>query len=74
MPLINPLISVTGKDWRTITIRPGIAIGQFFSAILDFLIIAFILFVTIRILQKLKRQEHVTKCINRKLPHYIPRT
>ncbi len=59
MPLINPLISVTGKDWRTITIGPGIAIGQFLGAILDFLIIAFILFVAIRALQKLKRQEDV---------------
>ncbi|WP_414573812.1 large conductance mechanosensitive channel protein MscL [Nostoc sp. CCY 9925] len=59
MPLINPLISVTGKDWRTITISPGIAIGQFLGAILDFLIIALILFIGIRALQKLKRQEDV---------------
>lgn len=60
MPLINSLISMTSKDRRTITIEPGIAIGQFLGAILDFLIIAFILFVAIRTLQKLKRQEHVT--------------
>ncbi|WP_392477507.1 large conductance mechanosensitive channel protein MscL [Nostoc sp. C110] len=59
MPLINPLISVSGKEWRTITIGPGIAIGQFLGAIIDFLTIALILFVAIRALQKLKRQEDV---------------
>ncbi|MEJ6480513.1 large conductance mechanosensitive channel protein MscL [Nostoc punctiforme UO1] len=59
MPLINPLISVTGKEWRTITIGPGIAIGQFVGAIIDFLIIALILFVAIRTLQTFKRQEDV---------------
>jgi large conductance mechanosensitive channel len=57
MPLINPLISFAGKDWRTITIGPGIAIGKFFGSILDFVIIAFVLFLAIRALQKLKRQE-----------------
>lgn len=59
MPLINPLIGVTGKEWRTITIGPGIAIGQFLGAIIDFLIIALILFVAIRTLQTFKRQEDV---------------
>jgi large conductance mechanosensitive channel len=59
MPLINPLISVSGKEWRTIAIGPGIAIGQFLGAIIDFLTIALILFVAIRALQKLKRQEDV---------------
>ncbi|ACC81348.1 large conductance mechanosensitive channel protein MscL [Nostoc punctiforme] len=59
MPLINPLIGVTGKEWRTITIGPGIAIGQFLGAIIDFLIIALILFVAIRTLQTFKRQEEV---------------
>ncbi|QHG18795.1 large conductance mechanosensitive channel protein MscL [Nostoc sp. ATCC 53789] len=59
MPLINPLIGVTGKELRTIAIGPGIVIGQFLGAIIDFLTIALILFVAIRALQKLKRQEDV---------------
>ncbi|MBH8554210.1 large conductance mechanosensitive channel protein MscL [Nostocaceae cyanobacterium CENA357] len=59
MPLVNPLIAVGGKDWRTITIGPGIAIGQFFGAIVDFVIIALILFLAIQALQKFKRQEEV---------------
>ncbi|BAZ52434.1 large conductance mechanosensitive channel protein [Nostoc sp. NIES-4103] len=60
MPLINPLVGLSGKDWRTITVGPGIAIGQFLGSIVDFLIIAFILFVAIQALQKFKRQEDTT--------------
>ena len=60
MPLINPLVGFSGKDWRTITVGPGIAIGQFLGSIVDFLIIAFILFVAIQALQKFKRQEDTT--------------
>ncbi|QSJ17111.1 large conductance mechanosensitive channel protein MscL [Nostoc sp. UHCC 0702] len=60
MPLINPLVSLSGKDWRTITVGPGIAIGQFLGSIVDFLIIALILFVAIKALQKIKRQEDTT--------------
>ncbi|WP_016953435.1 large conductance mechanosensitive channel protein MscL [Anabaena sp. PCC 7108] len=59
MPLMNPLITLPGQDWRTISIGPGIAIGRFFGSIVDFLIIAFVLFVTIQALQKFKRKEQV---------------
>lgn len=59
MPLINPLIALSGKDWRTLTIGSGIKIGQFLGSVVDFLIIAFILFLAIRTLQKFKRQEAV---------------
>jgi len=59
MPLINPLIAVAGKDWRTITVGPGIAIGKFLGSIVDFIIIALVLFVAIQALQKFKRKEEV---------------
>jgi large conductance mechanosensitive channel len=60
MPLMNPLLSFAGKDWRTITISPGIKIGHFLGAIVDFVIIALVLFMAIRALQKFKRQEEGT--------------
>ncbi|MFN6567764.1 large conductance mechanosensitive channel protein MscL [Dendronalium sp. ChiSLP03b] len=60
MPLINPIVALSGKDWRTITIGPGIAIGKFLGSIVDFAIVALILFVAIQALQKFKRQEEVT--------------
>lgn len=57
MPLINPLIALSGKDWRTITIGSGIKIGHFLGSVVDFLIIAFVLFLAIRAIQRFKKQE-----------------
>ncbi|WP_096587898.1 large conductance mechanosensitive channel protein MscL [Calothrix sp. NIES-2098] len=59
MPLINPFVAVAGKDWRTITIGPGIAIGKFLGSIVDFVIIALVLFLAIRALQRFKKKEEV---------------
>lgn len=59
MPLINPVIALAGKDWRELTIGPGIALGKFLSAIVDFAIIAFVLFLAIQAIQKFKRKEEV---------------
>ncbi|MBW4554501.1 MAG: large conductance mechanosensitive channel protein MscL [Trichormus sp. ATA11-4-KO1] len=59
MPFINPLVAVTGEDWRTITVGPGIRIGSFLGAIVDFIIITLIIFVAVRALQRFKRQEEV---------------
>lgn len=59
MPLINPLAAMAGADWRTITIPPGIAIGKFLGAVVDFIIIAFVLFLAIRAITRFKRQEEV---------------
>lgn len=59
MPLINPLIPA--GDWRALTIPPGseegIRIGTFLGSIVDFVIIAFALFLLIRASAKLKRPE-----------------
>jgi large conductance mechanosensitive channel len=55
MPLINPLIP--GGDWRTMEIGPGVKIGSFVGTILDFLIIAFVIFMVVKTLNRLKRKE-----------------
>lgn len=63
MPLINPL--VPGGNWREaiIPIPPGsdagINIGAFLGAIVDFVIIALVLFVMIRAIERSKRQAEV---------------
>jgi large conductance mechanosensitive channel len=59
MPFVNPIMALAGKDWRTLTIGPGIAIGKFLSSVVDFAIIAFILFLAIQAIQKFKRKEEV---------------
>ena len=48
MPLLNPLLAVTGADWRGWTIPPGLKIGAFLGTVLDFLIIALALYLAIR--------------------------
>jgi large conductance mechanosensitive channel len=57
MPLINPITALAGKDWQTLTIPPGIAIGKFLGAVVDFIIIAFVIFLIVRAIAQLKREE-----------------
>lgn len=61
MPLLNPLVSAAGKDWRTLEIGPGIKIGSFLGSIVDFLIIALVLYLVIRALARFKRQEEAVE-------------
>lgn len=53
--IINPILSQAGTNWREATIGPGIAIGSFLGAILDFLIIALILYFIIRAIERARR-------------------
>lgn len=55
MPLVNPLIP--GGDWRTMEVGPGIKIGSFLSATLDFLIVAFVIFLAVKAINSLKKKE-----------------
>lgn len=55
MPLINPLIP--GGDWKTIVIGPGIKIGNFLGTALDFLIIAFVIFMMIKGINAAQKKE-----------------
>ncbi|MEO0489956.1 MAG: large conductance mechanosensitive channel protein MscL [Cyanobacteria bacterium P01_A01_bin.123] len=57
--LINPMLSQAGTDWREAVVGPGVKIGSFFGTIIDFVIIAFVLFLIVRSIQKAKRQEEV---------------
>jgi large conductance mechanosensitive channel len=59
--LVNPILDQAGADWREATIGPGIAIGSFFGAVVDFLIIALILFLMIRSIERTRRAMAVQK-------------
>jgi large conductance mechanosensitive channel len=56
MALINPLLTQMGGDWQKLMFGP-IALGKFLAAILNFLIIAFAIYLVIRAIAKFKRQE-----------------
>ncbi|HEY9877604.1 MAG TPA: large conductance mechanosensitive channel protein MscL [Leptolyngbyaceae cyanobacterium] len=57
--LINPLLAQTGTDWREIVVGPGIRLGHFLGTIVDFLIIAFVLYLVVKAYERLKRKEAV---------------
>jgi large conductance mechanosensitive channel len=55
MPIINPL--VPGGDWRVLEIGPGIKIGSFLGTIVDFLFVAFAVFLIVKTINRLKKKE-----------------
>jgi large conductance mechanosensitive channel len=55
MPLINPLIP--GGDWKNIQVGPGVKLGSFLSTVLDFLIIAIVIFLMVKAINKLRKKE-----------------
>jgi large conductance mechanosensitive channel len=55
MPLINPLIP--GGDWKNAQVGPGIKIGHLFGSIVDFLIIAFVIFLMVKGINSAMRKQ-----------------
>jgi large conductance mechanosensitive channel len=55
MPIINPLIP--GGDWKTIEFGPGIKIGSFLGTVLDFIIVAFAIFLMIKAINRFNKKE-----------------
>ena len=61
MPVLNPILSVAGEDWKTavFTIGPiSLKWGSFLSNLINFVIIAFVIFLIAKILM---REEKVSK-------------
>lgn len=55
MPVINPLIP--GGDWKTIEFGPGIKLGSFMGTVIDFVIVAFAIFLLVKAITRFKRKE-----------------
>ncbi|HEY0978843.1 MAG TPA: large conductance mechanosensitive channel protein MscL [Flavobacteriales bacterium] len=55
MPLVNPLIP--GGDWKTIEVGPGVKLGSFLGNILDFLVIAIVIFLMVRAINATRKKE-----------------
>lgn len=66
MPLLNPLMP--GGHWKTMEIGPGVKIGSFLAAALDFLIIAFVLFLFVKLINSLKHKEETKPAGPAELP------
>src|SRR5580693_4885729 len=57
MPPISFLTSKEGGDWRTVTVGPNIKLGDFAGTVLDFLIVAFAIFLVVKGINSLKKKE-----------------
>ena len=55
MPIINPLIP--GGDWKLIQVGTGIKIGSFIGTVVDFIIVAFAVFLMIKALNRLQKKQ-----------------
>ena len=55
MPLINP--AIPQGDWRSYEVGPGVKLGAFAGTLLDFTLIAFVIFLIVKGINKLKRKE-----------------
>jgi large conductance mechanosensitive channel len=53
--VINPLIGGEDNNWQDLVIGPGIAIGNFISTIINFLIIALVLFFIVKAYERMQR-------------------
>ena len=55
MPLLTPLMPV--GDWRELEVGPGIKIGSFLGTVLDFVFLAFAVFLMVRTINRMKKKE-----------------
>lgn len=57
MPPIGYVMSKGGGDWRNYTVGPGVKVGDFGGTILDFFIVAASIFLVVKGINALKKQE-----------------
>lgn len=55
MPILNPMIP--GGDWKTIEVGPGIKLGSFIGTVVDFIIVAFAIFLLIKAINRFQKKE-----------------
>jgi len=60
MPIMNPLLKMYGGDWRALQIGPGIKLGNFLSTVIDFLIMAIVIFLIVKALNQMQKKKDVT--------------
>lgn len=66
MPVLNPLIP--GGDWRAMEVGPGIKIGSFLGTVLDFVFVAFAVFIIVKGINRMKKKEEVKPPVIAEVP------
>ena len=58
IPLINPVMPK--GNWQQLVIYPGIKLGNFLAVVLNFVIVALVLFLIVKAVNRIRRSEVVT--------------
>jgi large conductance mechanosensitive channel len=66
MPLLNPIMP--GGDWRTMEVGPGVKIGSFLATTFDFIVIAFVVFLVVKGINRLKKKEEAKPAAPAEVP------
>jgi large conductance mechanosensitive channel len=66
MPLLNPIMP--GGDWRTMEFGPGVKIGSFLATTFDFIVVAFVIFLAVKGINKLKKKEEAKPAAPAEVP------
>jgi len=67
MPLLNPLMPK--GHWRDWVIEPGIKMGNFLSTVLNFTIVAIVMFGVVRLLHGRRKKQEAKKAAGEELDH-----
>jgi large conductance mechanosensitive channel len=66
MPILNP--AIPGGDWRAMEVGPGIKLGSFMGTVLDFVFIAFAIFIMVKTINRLKKKEEAKPPVIAEVP------
>ena len=66
MPILNP--AMPGGDWRAMEVGPGIKLGSFLGTVLDFLFVAFAVFILVKTINRLKKKEEAKPPVVAEVP------
>jgi large conductance mechanosensitive channel len=66
MPLLNPIMP--GGDWRTMEVGPGVKIGSFLATAFDFIVIALVVFLVVKGINRLKKKEEAKPAAPAEVP------
>lgn len=67
MPLLNPLIPK--GHWREWMIGPGVKIGSFLGTLINFFIVALVMFGVVSLLHGRRRKQEAKKAVGEDLDH-----
>ena len=67
MPLLNPLMPQ--GHWRDWSVPPGVKVGNFLSTVLNFAIVAIVMFGVVRMLHGRRKKQEAKKAAGEDLDH-----